>query len=281
MAGAILVGLNACSDKDKTTDSVTFNDGSIKLTIENPEKWSAYAYELASGIEQRAAAMLQGWEGQLADQFMARESAESVQKIIDGCSLTAVTVASGKVDDPLKLLLGGYGLQIGTAVDIWFGQHTKADYAANIMSIRNVYFGSLNGSVSPDSPAAVMAGLNAEQNNRVLAALTKSLKAIGDSSEGSSLSAEAMSATAELAAALQAVKPALAAASASQSEAIVAGYVNDVVLPSYHTLAQGASALADAGRALAANPNDNTFAAFTAVWNQARLGLALTSAFSF
>lgn len=282
MAGAILVGLSACSDKDKSADSVTFNDGSIKLTIEeNPQKWSAYAYELASGIEQRAASMLQAWEGQLANQFMARETSESVQKIIDGCSLTAATVATGKVDDPLKLLLGGYGLQIATAVDIWFGQHTKADYAANTLSVRNVYFGSLTGEVASDSPAAVMATIDSELNNKVLSAMNRSLMAINNSPEGSVLSADAMSAAAELASALQAVKPAIATATSAQSKAIVAGYVSNVVTQSYRMLAEGAYALAEAGRALAANPCDSTFAAFTSVWHQARLGMALTSAFSF
>lgn len=112
-------------------------------------------------------------------------------------------------------------------------------------------------------------------------AINKTLSAINDSPEGSSLSPEAMAAAAELAAALQSVKPVLASASAAQSEGIVAGYVGDVVVPSYRTLAAGASTLADAARALAADPSDSTFAAFTAVWHQARLGMALTSAFSF
>lgn len=278
LAATLLVGLNACSDKDDSR-SVTFSDGSIKFTIENPEKWSAYASDIASAIEQRAADLLQTWEGQVADEFKAREASESVQKIVDGCVLTASTVATGKVDDPLTLLIGGYGTQIATALDIWFGQHTKEDYAANILSIRNVYFGSLTGEVNPDSPAAVAAQLNPAANQRVLVALQRTLAAIQSSPDGSTLSADAMAAASELAEALGAVKPVLAGAPAEKAEAIVADYVDGVVVPSYRTLAGGASALADAGRALAANPNDETFTAFTTVWHQARLGLALTAAF--
>ncbi len=279
LAAAMLVGLCACSEKDDS-ESITFSDGSIKFTIENPEQWSAYASEIAAGIEQRATDLLQTWETKLADEFKAREAAESVQKIVDGCALTATTVASGKVDDPLTLLLGGYGTQIGTALDIWFGQHTKEDYAANILSIRNVYFGSLTGEVNAASPAAVVAQLNPEANQKVLAALQKTLMAVQASPDEATLSADAMAAASELAAALQAVKPVLATAPADQAEAIVANYVDGVVVPSYRTLAGGASALADAGRALAANPNNDTFKAFTTVWHQARLGLALTAAFS-
>lgn len=277
---ALLAGLTACSDKDDS-ESMTFSDGSIRLTIENPEKWSAYASELATGIEQRAADLLHSWEGRLADEFKAREASESVQKIVDGCVLTAGTVATGKVDDPLTLLIGGYGIQLATALDIWFGQHTKEDYAANILSIRNVYFCSLTGEVNPDSPASVAGQLNPEANRQVLDALQKTLMAVKASPDGATLSTDAMAASAELAEALRAVKPVLATASAERAEAIVADYVDGVVVPSYRMLADGATALADAGRALAANPNDKTFTAFTSVWHRARLGLALTAAFSY
>lgn len=282
MAGALLVGLSACSDKhdDAPSRSLTLSDGSIKITVENPDKWSAYASELATGIEHRAAGLLEAWETKLAAEFKAREAEESVQKIIDGCALTAQTVSSGRVDDPLKLLIGGYGMQAAAGIDIWFGLHSADDYVNNIISIRNVYYGSITGAVSPGSLAEAVAELNPQADANVRRLLQDAQQAIKQSTGGAQLSAQARAIASELAASIAGLKPILAAAPASVNEAIVATYVDEVVLPTYRLLAAETADLAQLAQAMAANPNDATFAAFTQSWARARASLSLTAAYT-
>ncbi|MDE6229124.1 MAG: hypothetical protein K2M40_04980 [Muribaculaceae bacterium] len=280
LAGVALLGLAACSNNDEPSRSLTLSDGSIKITIENPEKWSAYVARLAEGVEKRAAALLENWETTVADEFKAREADESVQKIIDGCTLTAQTISTGRVDDPMALLVGGYGMQAVAGVEIWFGLHSVSDYAGNVLSIRNVYFGSLTGEATTGSLAATVAALNPEADAKVRRLIGTTLQAVQQSGEGKQLSDAARTSASELAASLVALKPILAGASAADSEAIVATYVDDVVLPTYRRLAPAASNLADLARALAANPGDTTFAAFNQAWTQARAALSLTAAYT-
>ena len=64
------------------------------------------------------------------------------------------------------------------AVESWYSWHSRDDYTNNIYSIRNAYYGSLDGKVSDKSISKLVAGANAELDTKVSAAITTAASAI-------------------------------------------------------------------------------------------------------
>ncbi len=60
----------------------------------------------------------------------------------------------------------------------WYSWHSRDDYTNNIYSIRNAYYGSLDGKVSDKSISKLVAGANAELDTKVSAAITTAASAI-------------------------------------------------------------------------------------------------------
>ncbi len=296
------MALGACSD-DKTADddSIVIEGDGVKLTIENIDNWVRYASQVAALLEKDAADLLEAWEQAYdggkpyAEIFKEHRSpytsAEScIEQIIDGCVDIANEVGTAKIGDPLELLMSGKRQEALFAVESWFSWHSREDYANNIISIRNSYYGSLDGSVADASMSKLVASVNPTLDANVkqqIALAQAAIMAIPDPFRNNINSAEtrsAMAACANLENTLdKSLKPFFTGINGHEAEmqAIVNNYVDAVVLPTYRDLAQKTIALNRAVKALVASPSDETFAAAGQAWLEARVPWETSEAFLF
>lgn len=91
-----------------------------------------------------------------------------VEEIIDGCSTIAEEVGLAKIGDPYNLYVSGDEEAALYAVESWYSWHSRDDYTNNIYSIRNAYYGTLDGTIANNSLAAFV-----KENNAALDALVK------------------------------------------------------------------------------------------------------------
>lgn len=134
------------------------------------------------------------------------------EEIIDGCITIAEEVGLAKIGDPYNLYVSGEKEAALYAVESWYSWHSRDDYTNNIYSIRNAYYGTLDGTVANNSLAAFV-----KENNAALDALVKaSIKSAGEAIQAipqpfrnhinSTEAEEAMDACATLAATLETLK---------------------------------------------------------------------------
>ena len=90
------------------------------------------------------------------------------EEIIDGCITIAEEVGNAKIGDPYNLYVSGEKEAALYAVESWYSWHSRDDYTNNIYSIRNAYYGTLDGTIANNSLATLM-----EENNAALDALVK------------------------------------------------------------------------------------------------------------
>lgn len=134
------------------------------------------------------------------------------EEIIDGCITIAEEVGLAKIGDPYNLYVSGDKEAALYAVESWYSWHSRDDYTNNIYSIRNAYYGTLDGTVANNSLAAFV-----KENNAALDALVKaSIKSAEEAIQAipqpfrnhinSTEAEEAMDACATLAATLETLK---------------------------------------------------------------------------
>lgn len=134
------------------------------------------------------------------------------EEIIDGCITIAEEVGLAKIGDPYNLYVSGEKEAALYAVESWYSWHSRDDYTNNIYSIRNAYYGTLDGTVANNSLAAFV-----KENNAALDALVKaSIKSAEEAIQAipqpfrnhinSTEAEEAMDACATLAATLETLK---------------------------------------------------------------------------
>lgn len=134
------------------------------------------------------------------------------EEIIDGCITIAEEVGLAKIGDPYNLYVSGEKEAALYAVESWYSWHSRDDYTNNIYSIRNAYYGTLDGTVANNSLAAFV-----KENNAALDALVKaSIKSAEEAIQAipqpfrnhinSTEADEAMDACATLAATLETLK---------------------------------------------------------------------------
>lgn len=134
------------------------------------------------------------------------------EEIIDGCITIAEEVGLAKIGDPYNLYVSGEKEAALYAVESWYSWHSRDDYTNNIYSIRNAYYGTLDGTIANNSLAAFV-----KENNAALDALVKaSIKSAEEAIQAipqpfrnhinSTEAEEAMDACATLAATLETLK---------------------------------------------------------------------------
>ncbi len=101
-----------------------------------------------------------------------------VEQIIEGCADIANEVGTAKIGDPYNLYISGDTQAALYSVESWYSWHSREDYSNNILSIRNSYYGSLDGSVSPKSLSALIATENTDLDSNVKAAISDASNAI-------------------------------------------------------------------------------------------------------
>lgn len=303
MPVALATALSACSDKnDEPVIDVTIDGNGIEITAENLENWTKYADRVAALLKKDALDLYDSWQksyegGKPFAQIFKEHTSHSytsagscIEQIIDGCSDIANEVGTAKIGDPLELLLNGHPQQALFAVESWFSWHSREDYANNILSIRNSYYGTLDGTISPYSMSALVRSTDSALDTKVKENIALAETAILNipapfrNNINSSQTQTAMNACANLEKVLdKELKPFFAGLIGHDTElqAIVENYVDAVVLPTYKSLAELTGALYASVRAMAAAPSDATFETAAEAWLKARVPWEQSEAFLF
>ncbi|MDE6637805.1 MAG: peptidase M75, partial [Muribaculaceae bacterium] len=175
------------------------------------------------------------------------------------------------------------------SVESWYSWHSREDYSNNILSIRNSYYGSLDGKVSQKSLSALIATENADLDSKVKAAIADASNAIlaipqpFRNNINSSESRSAMAACADLEALLSNdLKSAVnKLGNDSRFQDIVDNYVDVVVVPTYKSLKERNEALYQTVLKFKNSPSDNNFASACNAWLEAREPWEKSEAFLF
>lgn len=302
MMAAAAMTLSACSDDEPKGGQITFEDHDVKLTIENLDNWTKYAHQVAVLLAKDAENLLKSWKQSyeggpaFADIFKHHSgngytsAASCIEEIIDGCADIANEVGEAKMGDPYDLLAEGKTLQALYAVESWYSWHSREDYSNNILSVRNSYYGSLDGTVSPASISALTAKVNpvldAEVKEKIALAYNAIL-AIPDpfrNNINSPQTRSAMAACENLEKVLDnRLKPMFEtlAGHDGEEQLIVENYVDNVVLPTYVDLKNKTAALLGAVKTLMNDPTGANFEAACGAWLAARAPWELSEAFLF
>ncbi len=263
------VALTACSD-NTPQQGFEFSDdnGSLSISVINPEKWAATAQGVANELNSELLSKVSAWEDGLAAEVKARSSAEVCGKIVINCASEAKIVA-GKISAPKAGLI----------------TMTADDLVANLGSIRNSLFGSIDGTPSPASLIAVASVAAPQLQQTIVAdmqAASAAIKAIplplltnGDSPEAQ----QAQAACLKLNQSISQLADLIAMMPEAQRQAIVNQYVDGVVLPSVHQARGAAAQLMAAVDAMIKTPSQETISAMIQAYVQTRGALDLCEAF--
>ena len=95
----------------------------------------------------------------------------AMEQILTGASDISDEVGNTKITDPVNS---------GNVLDVesWYSWNSIADFTDNIRSVRNAYYGSLNGEVNNNSMAAYLNKENATLDYAVRAAIEKAIKEV-------------------------------------------------------------------------------------------------------
>lgn len=282
------------------TSNVSINEDDTQVTASNVTNWTQYAVQVANLLTNDATTLRNAWlvdykaGGPYAEQFMNPEGTEfksysgCVQQIIEGCADIANEVGTAKIGEPRDLWEAKKYTEAVYAVESWYSYHSIDDYSNNILSIRNAFNGTCNGSEATSSIAAYL-----KKNNNALYEQTKSeinaaynaikgMAAPFRSHIGNSSVTKAQEACAALESTLtNKVKPVLVGGAETDLKPIIVDYVNNVVKPTYELLVTRNVSLNTAVRALANNPSTSTFAAAANAWMEAREPWEMSEAFLF
>jgi uncharacterized iron-regulated protein len=230
-------------------------------------------------------------DGNEDDNVAAGESLVCIEQLIDGCIDIASEVGTSKIGDPYDLYTSGKTSQALYAVESWYSWHSRDDYSNNILSIRNAYYGSRDGSVSSSSLATLIKANNATLDTNVRNAIETAKNAILSIPQpfrnhiNSSEALAAMEACADLEDVLDNLKSYMQNHSAvnqdEQLSPIIDNYVDKVVLPTYKDLKEKNEALYAAVQTLAASPSNANFSAACNAWLAAREPWETSEAFLF
>ena len=95
----------------------------------------------------------------------------AMEQILTGASDISDEVGNTKITDPVNS---------GNVLDVesWYSWNSIADFTDNIRSVRNAYYGSLDGTVNNNSLAAYMNKVNASLDSNVRSAIDNAIKEV-------------------------------------------------------------------------------------------------------
>ena len=189
-----------------TLEYLTFKDGKPRTvsaktgstdpnTLEyadaNKDAWANYMQAVAALLRADANTLYKDWNESYnggksyADIFKAHDGTEGfnsaincIEQIIDGCADIASEVGASKIGDPVGLYEDGKTQEDLYAVESWYSWHSRDDYTNNIYSIRNAYYGSLDGSVNANSISALVKKVDEAFDTKVKNAIQAAADAI-------------------------------------------------------------------------------------------------------
>lgn len=293
--------LTACSNSnDEPKPSGNDDSANIDYTASNAASWGNYMTQVSGLLTKDATDLYNAWTvsynggASFASTFKTHTggdytSAQScVEQMIDGCADIANEVGTAKIGDPYNLYMSGEKQRALYAVESWYSWHSREDYSNNIHSIRNTYFGSLDGTVADASLSALLAVSNPTLDAKVKEAIstaTSAILAIPQPFRNNINSPEtrtAMTACADLDETLSVdLKNGIRALAGDDLQKVVDNYVDNVVLPTYLMLKERNAALNAAVATFKASPSDKNFADACTKWLEAREPWEKSEAFLF
>ena len=182
--------------KDGEPRSVSAKTGStdpntLEYADANKDAWANYMQAVAALLRADANTLYKDWNESYnggksyADIFKAHDGTEGfnsaincIEQIIDGCADIASEVGASKIGDPVGLYEDGKTQEALYAVESWYSWHSRDDYTNNIYSIRNAYYGSLDGSVNANSISALVKKVDEAFDTKVKYAIQAAADAI-------------------------------------------------------------------------------------------------------
>ena len=286
------------------TSEVNIDVDNTDITAENLKNWTAYAEQTALLLKKDAETLYAAWNESykgkeaFATQFKngtnsAYPNAKAcVEQIIDGCADIANEVGVAKIGEPRNLWEKGNYREAIYAVESWYSFHSIEDYANNIRSIQNAFFGSRDGKTeAKHSLAAYLKTHDAPLYEKTKSQIQTAINAIESmaapfrSHIGNSSVLAAQDACSHLEKIISnSLKPLITGLSEREEEElknIVANYVDNVVLPTYQDLAVSNTKLAEAVSTLKAKPTNAHIKAAAEAWLHARAPWEKSEAFLF
>lgn len=189
LAGLVFTGTSCADNKGDNDDD---DDDAIDLdyTASNANSWGNYMVNVASLLKKDAEDLYNYWyisykgNESYATTFKNHNNAtyssasSCIQELIEGGMTIANEVGDAKIGDPYDLYMSGETKKALYAVESWYSWHSRDDYTNNIWSVRNAYYGSLDGSISEKSLSHLMSELDAALDAEVKKAIADAAAAI-------------------------------------------------------------------------------------------------------
>lgn len=298
----------SCSDNDDPEPNPEVSNFDIDYTAENAESWGNYMYNVANLLRTDATNLYNAWNTKFeSDSYSGGESYATIFKnhnsvytsavscideLVDGCITIADEVGNAKIGEPYNHYVSGNTTEALYAVESWYSWHSRDDYTNNIWSIRNAYYGSLDGSIHANSLSALVAQTNTDLDSQVKDAIANAANAIQAIPQpfrnniNSNEARSAMDVCGDLTSILENLKSYVNSTYTSDSydetlDAIVDNYVDAVVLPTYQALMEKNNALFAAVTAFRSNPSNTNFDLACEAWLVAREPWEKSEAFLF
>ena len=315
LLGLMAIALTAAScsgdnneENINTPEDNTMPEGTADVTINETDanyadyatNWCNYAAAVSSRLKDDAATLYKAWNeglnGEEAYKTTFKEAKGAyrspnncIEQIIDGCIDIANEVGESKIGDPRDKWENGKYTEAVYAVESWYSYHSIQDYSNNIRSIQNAFNCTYKGRQGSHSIAAYLIAngqteLASQVNSRINAAITaiEGMAAPFRSHIGNPSVLTAMEACNNLKDILKTLKAKVESFEGeAELKAIVADYVDVVVLPTYKDLKEANAALHLAVQNLAANPSNATFETAAMAWMAARSPWEMSEAFLF
>ncbi len=150
----------------------------------NATAWAQYMRNTAQLLVDDVTLLCNAWNNGYANIFKNHNGngftsgLSCIEQIIDGCIDIASEVGNAKIGEPYDLFASGKTTEALYAVESWYSWHSRDDYTNNIYSIRNAYYGSLNGSVNANSLSKLVAKYNPQLDNQMKEAIADAAEAI-------------------------------------------------------------------------------------------------------
>ena len=304
-AGLIAFGaatFTACKDDDEDLATIAENEAiNVEYNSTYAKQWGNYMRVVATLLKTDSDNLYKYWNeaydggDSYAKRFLSytgagfQSSKDCVEQIVDGCIDIAGEVGDSKIKGPVDKWLGGDHDGAVLEVESWFSWHSRVDFANNIASIKNAYYGSRDGVVNANSISKVINGANADLDAKVKAAIKGAQDAIlaipqpFRNNLGSTEAQAAIEACGELSEVLESqLKNYIDENLADYNwDAVLSQYVNGVILPTYKELSERNTALYNAVVEFEKNPSNDGFSKCANAWLAARTPWESSEAFLF
>ena len=171
----------ACTLTDTAIDGEAAN---AVYNESNATAWAQYMRNTAQLLVKDVTTLVDAWNNGYAASFKSHNGGDftsglsCIEQLIDGCIDIAGEVGDAKIGDPYSLYVSGKTTEALYAVESWYSWHSRDDYTNNILSIRNAYYGSRDGSINANSLSKLVAKYNAPLDTKVKDAIKSAADAI-------------------------------------------------------------------------------------------------------